>query len=129
MVTAVAVALCSFWLLPAMLAGGAVHTVVQTSPIDTAISTFGQFSNPLLTVTMLAFPGDFYFHAIDRGAAFFFAAYGLLLGSNRYGSRDAPHAPADRSRRPVPADGDRAAGRKSHRRTGDHRRLPRAFAV
>ena len=77
--TAVAVALCSFWLLPALLAGGAVHTVVQTSPIDTAISTFGQFSNPLLTVTMLAFPGDFYLHAIDRGAPFFFAACGLLL--------------------------------------------------
>ena len=80
-VTAVGIALCSFWLLPAMLAGGAVHTVVQTSPIDTAIATFGQFSNPLLTVTMLAFPGDFYLHAIDRGAAFFFAAYGLLLAA------------------------------------------------
>ena len=59
-VTGVALALCAYWVLPALLAGGAVRTVVQTSPIDTAIATFGQFSNPLLTLTMLAFPGDFY---------------------------------------------------------------------
>lgn len=77
--TAVAIGLCSFWLLPALLAGGAVHTVVQTSPIDTAIATFGQFSDPLLTLTMLAFPGDFYVHAIDRAAPLYFAAFGLLL--------------------------------------------------
>ncbi len=79
--TAVSVALCAFWLLPALLAGGAVHTVVQTSPIDTAIATFGQFSNPLLTVTMLAFPGEFYLHALDRGAALFFAACAVLLAT------------------------------------------------
>jgi hypothetical protein len=78
-VTGVAIGLCAFWLLPALLAGGAVHTVEQTSPIDTAIATFGQFSDPLLTLTMLAFPGGFYLHALDRGAPFFFAAYGALL--------------------------------------------------
>ncbi len=77
--TSVAIALCAFWVLPAFLAGGAVRTVVQTSPIDTAIATFGQFSNPLLTLTMLAFPGDFALHALDRGAPFFFAAYGTLV--------------------------------------------------
>ena len=77
--TAVAIALCSFWLLPTLLAGRAVSTVVQTSPIDTAIEMFGQFSNPLLTVTMLAYPADFYAHALGRGAALFFAAYGALL--------------------------------------------------
>ena len=112
-----------------MLAGGAVHTVVQTSPIDTAIATFGQFSNPLLTVTMLAFPGEFYLHAIDRGAAFSSPRTALLLAAIVTALVTRRHAPADRSRRPVPADGDRAAGRKPHRRTGDHRRLPRAFAV
>lgn len=79
--TGVAIALCAFWLLPALLAGGAVHTVVQTSPIDTAIATFGQFSNPLFTLTMLAFPGDFYWHAIHRGAPFFFAAYAVLMAA------------------------------------------------
>ena len=77
--TSVAFALCAFWVLPALLAGGAVRTVVQTSPIDTAIATFGQFSNPLLTLTMLAFPGDFYLHALGNGAPWFFAAYGALL--------------------------------------------------
>jgi len=77
--TAVSIALCAFWLLPAFLAGGAVHTVVQTSPIDTAIATFGQFSNPLLTLTMLAFPGDFYLRAIAQGAPLYFAAFVLLL--------------------------------------------------
>src|SRR5581483_10859185 len=38
-----------------------------------------QFSNPLLTVTMLAFPGEFYLHAIHRGAPLFFAACAVLL--------------------------------------------------
>jgi hypothetical protein len=77
--TAVAIALCAFWVLPALVAGGAVRTVVQTSPIDTAIATFGQFSNPWLTLTMLAFPGDFALHALDKGAPLFFAAYGALV--------------------------------------------------
>ena len=77
--TSVAIGLCAFWVLPALIAGGAVQTVVQTSPIDTAIATFGQFSNPLLTLTMLAFPGDFSLHALDKGAPFFFAAYGALV--------------------------------------------------
>ncbi len=74
-----AVCLCAFWILPAFVAGGAVHTVVQTSPIETAFATLAQFSNPLLTLTMLAFPGDFYLHALGWGAPAFFVAYGALV--------------------------------------------------
>lgn len=77
--TVAAVCLCAFWILPAVLAGGAVHTVVQTSPIETAFATLAQFSNPLLTLTMLAFPGNFYLHALGWGAPAFFAAYAALV--------------------------------------------------
>lgn len=77
--TIAGVCLCAFWILPAFVAGGAVHTVVATSPIETAFATLAQFSNPLLTLTMLAFPGDFYLHALGWGAPAFFAAYAVLL--------------------------------------------------
>ena len=74
-----AFALCAFWILPAFVAGGAVHTVVQTSPIETAFATLAQFSNPLMTLTMLAFPGDFYVHALGWGAPLYFLAYAGLI--------------------------------------------------
>lgn len=77
--TAVGVALCSFWIVPALVAGGAVHTVVQTASPDRAFATLQQFSNPLLTLTTLAFPGDFYLHALGAGAPAYFAAFAALL--------------------------------------------------
>ncbi|MEO6836493.1 MAG: hypothetical protein ABI231_11405 [Candidatus Tumulicola sp.] len=77
---AAAVGLCAFWILPVAVAGGALHTVVATSPIETAFATLEQFSNPLMTSTMLAFPGDFYLHALGGGAPAFFLAYAALVG-------------------------------------------------
>ncbi|HEY1656517.1 MAG TPA: hypothetical protein VGF86_15550 [Candidatus Tumulicola sp.] len=77
--TATAVALSAFWILPALLAGDSVHTVVQTASVDRAFATFEQFSNPLLTLTTVAFPGDFYLRALGRGAAAFFVAYAVLV--------------------------------------------------
>jgi hypothetical protein len=77
--TVATVALCSYWFVPAAGAGRTVQAIAQTSPVDTAVATFMQFSNPLLTLTMVAFPGDFYQHAIAHLAPFFFLAYGVLL--------------------------------------------------
>ena len=82
--TAATIALCSYWILPAFLAGGAVHTVVQTASPERAFATFEQFSNPLFTLTTIGFPGDFYLHALGSsggasvGAVTFFAACALL---------------------------------------------------
>ena len=82
--TAATIALCSYWILPAFLAGGVVHTVVQTASPERAFATFKQFSNPLFTLTTLGFPGDFYLHALGPsggasvGAVTFFAACALL---------------------------------------------------
>ncbi|MGA8535174.1 MAG: hypothetical protein WB615_13790 [Candidatus Tumulicola sp.] len=82
--TVATIALCSYWILPAFLAGGAVHTVVQTASPERAFATFEQFSNPLFTLTTIAFPGDFYLHALGSsggasvGAVTFFAAYAVL---------------------------------------------------
>jgi hypothetical protein len=78
-IVAFAIALCAFWILPTLLAGGAVRTVVQTSPVSTALATFAQFSDPRMTATLLAFPGYFYFNALGGGAALFFAGYALLV--------------------------------------------------
>jgi hypothetical protein len=77
--TAATIALCSYWFVPAAGAGRTVQAIAQTSPVDTAVATFMQFSNPLLTLTMVAFPGDFYQHALAHLAALFFLAYALLL--------------------------------------------------
>jgi hypothetical protein len=77
--TAATIALCSYWFVPAAGAGRTVQAIAQTSPVDTAVATFMQFSNPLLTLTMVAFPGDFYQHALVHLAALFFLAYALLL--------------------------------------------------
>ncbi len=68
-VTAGAIALCSFWILPAFLGGGAVHTVVQTASPDRAFATYEQFSNPILTLATIGFPGDFIYARWDRPAA------------------------------------------------------------
>lgn len=82
--TAAAIALCSFWILPAFLAGGAVHTVVQTASPERAFATFKQFSNPLFTLTTIGFPGDFYLRALTSpsggslGAVSFFAACAVV---------------------------------------------------
>lgn len=77
--TGVGVALCAFWILPTFLAGDAVNTAVHTESVDRAFATLQQFSNPLLTLTTVAFPGDFYLHALGRGAPVFFAAYVVLM--------------------------------------------------
>ncbi|HEY1653645.1 MAG TPA: hypothetical protein VGF86_00870 [Candidatus Tumulicola sp.] len=77
--TGAGIALCAFWIVPAFLAGGAVHTVVQTASVDRAFATLQQFSNPLLTLTTIAFPGDFYLRALGRGAPLFFLAYAGLI--------------------------------------------------
>jgi hypothetical protein len=83
-VTAGTIALCSFWILPAFLGGGAVHTVVQTASPDRAFATYEQFTNPILTLTTIGFPGDFYLRALGSsggasvGAIAFFAAYAVL---------------------------------------------------
>lgn len=83
-VTAGTIALCSFWILPAFLAGGAVHTVVQTASPDRAFATYEQFTNPILTLTTIGFPGDFYLRALGSsggasvGAVAFFSAYAVL---------------------------------------------------
>jgi hypothetical protein len=79
--TATGIALCAFWIVPAFLAGGAVHTVVQTASPDRAFATLQQFSNPLLTLTTLAFPGDFYLHALGAGAPAYFAAFAAMLAA------------------------------------------------
>lgn len=79
LLTAAGTALCAFWIVPAFLAGGAVHTVVQTASVDRAFATLQQFANPLLTLTTLAFPGDFYQHALGAGAAAFFLGYAVLF--------------------------------------------------
>lgn len=79
LVTGAGAALCAFWIVPAFLAGGAVHTVVQTASVDRAFATLQQFTNPLLTLTTLAFPGDFYEHALGAGAPAFFVAYAALF--------------------------------------------------
>jgi hypothetical protein len=82
--TAATIALCSFWILPAFLAGGAVHTVVQTASPERAFATYAQFSNPLFTLTTIAFPGDFYLRALGSsgrasvGTVTFFAAFAVL---------------------------------------------------
>ncbi|HEY1681601.1 MAG TPA: hypothetical protein VGF98_08210 [Candidatus Tumulicola sp.] len=83
-VTAGTIALCSFWILPAFLGGGAVHTVLQTASPDRAFATYEQFTNPILTLTTIGFPGDFYLRALGSsgrasvGAVAFFAAYAVL---------------------------------------------------
>jgi hypothetical protein len=77
--TAATVALCSYWLVPVVAGGHTVQSIADVSPITDALAVFAQFSNPLLTLTMLAFPGEFYQHAIARAAPLFFLAYGVLL--------------------------------------------------
>jgi hypothetical protein len=77
--TAATVALCSYWLVPVAAGGHPVQSIADVSPITDALAVFAQFSNPLLTLTMLAFPGEFYQHAIAQAAPLFFIAYGVLL--------------------------------------------------
>lgn len=77
--TVAGIALCAFWIVPALFAGGAVHTVVQTASVDRAFATLQQFSNPLLTLTTIAFPGNFYLQALGRGAPAFFVAFVVLI--------------------------------------------------
>lgn len=77
--TAATGAMCSYWFVPVLAGGHAVQSIADVSPISDALAVFAQFSNPLLTLTMLAFPGEFYEHAIAQAAPLFFVAYGLLL--------------------------------------------------
>jgi hypothetical protein len=77
--TVATVALCSYWLVPVVGGGHAVQSIADVSPITDALAVFAQFSNPWLTLTMLAFPGEFYQHAIAQAAPLFFLAYGVLL--------------------------------------------------
>ena len=72
-------ALCSYWFVPVVGGGHTVQSIADVSPISDALAVFAQFSNPLLTLTMLAFPGEFYQHAIAQAAPLFFVAYGVLL--------------------------------------------------
>ncbi len=77
--TASTIALCSYWFVPAAGAGRTVQSIADTSALDAALGTFAQFSNPLLTLTTVAFPGDFYQHAIAQMAPLFYLAFGALL--------------------------------------------------
>ena len=86
------IALCAFWIVPALFAGGAVHTVVQTASVDRAFATLQQFSNPLLTLTTIAFPGNFYLQALGRGAPAFFVAFVVLIAPVRNGARNGDDA-------------------------------------
>jgi hypothetical protein len=78
-VSGASVALAAFWVVPGLLAGDSLYTVVQTGSLESAFATYQKFSNPLMTLTTVAFPGDFYFHALGRGAPVFFTAYALLV--------------------------------------------------
>ncbi|HEY1681263.1 MAG TPA: hypothetical protein VGF98_06490 [Candidatus Tumulicola sp.] len=78
-VSGASVALAAFWVVPGLLAGDSLYTVVQTGSLESAFATYQKFSNPLMTFTTVAFPGDFYFHALGRGAPAFFTAYALLV--------------------------------------------------